>query len=129
VTLLYAPEINCIALVGALRDGEPGFAVLRLAAIGGTLLLFMGLGRVGRVVEGLRAGGLAPETPAAAISRGTLPDQEVVRTTLEGLASAAAGLAGPTLLVVGDVAALEVVPAIPELDALPDAAEMLVTHH
>ena len=23
-----APEINCIALVGALRDGEPGFAVL-----------------------------------------------------------------------------------------------------
>jgi ferredoxin-nitrite reductase len=24
----FAPEINCIALVGALRDGEPGFAVL-----------------------------------------------------------------------------------------------------
>ena len=79
----------------------------RLAAIGGTLVLFMGLGRVGRVVEGLLAGGLPPETPAAAVSRGTLPDQEVARTTLGELASAAAGLAGPTLLVVGDVAALE----------------------
>lgn len=82
----------------------------RLAAIGGTLLLFMGLGRVGRVVDGLLAGGLPPETPAAAISRGTLPDQEVARTTLAQLASATAGLAGPTLLVVGDVAALELLP-------------------
>lgn len=79
----------------------------RLAAIGGTLILFMGLGRVGRVVEGLLAGGLPPETPAAAISGGTLPDQEVARTTLAQLAPATAGLAGPTLLVVGDVAALE----------------------
>jgi uroporphyrin-III C-methyltransferase len=79
----------------------------RLAAVGGTLVLFMGLGRVGRVVDGLLAGGLPPGTPAAAISRGTLPDQEIVRTTLEQLASATAGLAGPALLVIGDVAALE----------------------
>ena len=79
----------------------------RLAAIGGTLILFMGLGRVERVVEGLLAAGLPPETPTAAISRGSLPDQEVVKTTLARLASATAGLASPTLLVIGDVAALE----------------------
>jgi uroporphyrin-III C-methyltransferase len=79
----------------------------RLAAIGGTLLLFMGLGRVERVVEGLLAAGLSPETPAAAISRGTLADQEVARTTLRHLASATSGLAGPALLVVGEVAALD----------------------
>ena len=69
----------------------------------------MGLGRVERVVAGLLAGGLPPDTPAAAISRGTLPDQEVVRSTLVHLAAAAAGLAGPALLVIGDVAALELV--------------------
>ena len=86
-------------------DGEPDYA--RLAAIGGTLILFMGLGRVERVVAGLLAAGLPAQTPAAAISRGTLPDQEVRRTTLAHLASAAAGLAGPALLVVGEVAALE----------------------
>ena len=78
----------------------------RLAAIGGTLVLFMGLGRLDRVVGGLLAAGMPPETPAAAISRGTLPDQEVVRTTLHQLPGAAAGLAGPALIVVGDVAAL-----------------------
>jgi uroporphyrin-III C-methyltransferase len=79
----------------------------RLAASGGTLVLFMGLGRVEHVVAGLLAAGLSPDTPAAAVSRGTLPDQEVARTTLEQLAAASAGLAGPTLLVIGDVAALE----------------------
>ena len=79
----------------------------RLAAIGGTLILFMGLGRVERVVDGLLAAGLPPDTPAAAVSRGTLPDQEVVRATLARLAAATTGLASPTLLVIGDVAALE----------------------
>jgi uroporphyrin-III C-methyltransferase len=79
----------------------------RLAAIGGTLILFMGLGRVGRVVDGLVAAGMAPNTPAAAVSRGTLPDQEVVRAPLRHLAAATVGLASPTLLVIGDVAALE----------------------
>jgi siroheme synthase len=79
----------------------------RLAAIGGTLILFMGLGRVERVVAGLVAAGLPPDTPAAAISRGTLPDQEVAKTTLARLASATAGMASPTLLIIGDVAALE----------------------
>jgi uroporphyrin-III C-methyltransferase len=81
----------------------------RLAAIGGTLILFMGLGRVERVVEGLLAAGLPPDTPAAAISRGTLPDQDVARTTLAHLSTASTGLAGPALLVIGDVAALELV--------------------
>jgi len=84
--------------------GDADYA--RLAAIGGTLVLFMGLGRVARVVDGLLAAGMSPETPAAAISRGTLPDQEVVRTTLQQLAGATAKLAGPALIVVGDVAAL-----------------------
>ena len=79
----------------------------RLAAIGGTLILFMGLGRVERVVDGLIAAGLPAETPAAAVSRGTLPDQEVVRAPLRHLAAAATGLLGPALLVIGDVAALE----------------------
>jgi uroporphyrinogen III methyltransferase/synthase len=81
----------------------------RLAAIGGTLILFMGLGRIERVVDGLLAAGLPPDTPAAAISRGTLPDQNVARTTLAHLSTASTGLAGPALLVIGDVAALELV--------------------
>jgi uroporphyrin-III C-methyltransferase len=84
--------------------GDADYA--RLAAIGGTLVLFMGLGRLEQVAARLLAAGMPPQTPAAAISRGTLPDQEVVRTTLQQLGAAAAGLAGPALIVVGDVAAL-----------------------
>ena len=86
-------------------DSEAEYA--RLAAVGGTLILFMGLGRVERVVEGLVAAGLPPDTPAAAISRGTLPDQEVAKTTLAHLASATRGMVSPTLLIIGNVAALE----------------------
>ncbi len=67
----------------------------RLAAIGGTLVLFMGLGRVERVVDGLLAAGMPTDTPAAAISRGTLPDQEVAKTTLANLASAVRGSPAP----------------------------------
>ncbi len=86
-------------------DGEAEYE--RLAAAGGTLVLFMGGGRVGRVVRGLVAAGLDPATPAAAISRGTRPDQEVVRSTLAELPAATTGLPTPTLLVIGDVAALD----------------------
>jgi len=91
----------------------------RLAAAGGTLILFMGLGRVEHVVAGLLNAGLSPDTPAAAVSRGTLPDQEVARTTLDQLGSASAGLAGPTLLVIGDVAALELLPSTSPARAEP----------
>jgi len=62
---------------------------------------------------------LSPDTPAAAVSRGTLPDQEVARTTLDQLGSASAGLAGPTLLVIGDVAALELLPSTSPARAEP----------
>jgi uroporphyrinogen III methyltransferase/synthase len=96
----------------------------RLAAIGGTLILFMGLGRAERVVAGLVAAGVPPETPAAAISRGTLPEQQTRRTTLAHLASAAAGLAGPALFVIGDVAALELLERAGEA-AAPTAAGRL----
>lgn len=85
----------------------------RLAAIGGTLVLFMGLGRVERVAAGLLAAGLPPTTPAAVVSRGTLPDQDVVRTTLDLLGPAVSGLPGPALLVIGDVAALQLLEPVP----------------
>lgn len=98
--------------IASCRGADGGDAdYARLAAIGGTLVLFMGLGRVERVAEGLLAAGLPPETPAAAISRGTLADQEVARTTLSDLATATAGLSGPTLLIIGEVAALELLPS------------------
>lgn len=80
---------------------EPDYG--QLAAAGGTLVLFMGLQRLPQLCAGLTEAGLPPTTPAAVVSRGTLPDQEVVTATLAALPEAAAGLASPALVVVGDV--------------------------
>ena len=77
-----------------------------LAQAPGTLVLFMALAALPRIASGLIARGKDPATPAAAISRGTLPGQRVVLSTLALLPGAAAGLAQPALVVVGDVVSL-----------------------
>ena len=84
--------------------GEPDYAAL--AAAGGTLVLFMGLERLGCLCHGLVAAGLPASTPATVISRGTLPDQESVSGSLADLAKRGAGLESPALVVVGEVVAV-----------------------
>ena len=77
-----------------------------LARAGGTIVLFMALGRLAEIADGLVAHGLAPDTPAAVISSGTTSAQESVAAPLEEIAAAGAELAPPALFVVGDVVAL-----------------------
>jgi siroheme synthase len=66
----------------------------------------MGLGAVADVAAGLIAAGRDPETPAAVIERGTLPEQRVVTAPLGELADAADTCSPPALIVVGDVVSL-----------------------
>ena len=77
-----------------------------LAAAPGTLVFFMGLAGLPAIVDGLVCHGVDPATPAAVISRGTLPEQEVVTGDLADIVGSAAGLESPALLVIGDVVAL-----------------------
>jgi uroporphyrin-III C-methyltransferase len=93
-----------IATAHAADGAEPDYETL--ARVGGTLVLFMGLARIEAVARGLVAGGMSAETPAAVVSRGTLPDQETVTAPLAELPERAAGLCGPALVVVGDVVTL-----------------------
>ena len=76
-----------------------------LAKAGGTLVILMGAGRIGEIAERLVDGGLAPETPVAAVRNGTRPDQRSVRATLATVAEA--GVQAPAAVVVGEVAALD----------------------
>jgi len=76
-----------------------------LAAVGGTLVILMGVVHRGEIAARLLAAGMAPSTPVAGIRWGTRPGQTTVRTTLEGLA--AAPLEPPATLVIGSVAALD----------------------
>ena len=84
--------------------GEPDYDAL--ARTGGTLVLFMGLGRLAELAVGLINAGLDADTPAAVISRGTRVDQKVSTAALGEIAEAAAGLRSPALLVVGEVVQL-----------------------
>ena len=88
---------------GRSADGE---VELDRVAAGETLVLFMALNQLDSLCERLLALGLDPATPAAVISRGTCPDQEVVVADVSGIARAAAGLPGPALVVVGEVVGL-----------------------
>lgn len=75
------------------------------ARLGGTIVILMGVGRIGKIVDRLLAGGLAPDTPAAAIRWGTRPEQHTVRSTLAGIVDE--DLASPSVIVVGQVAAMD----------------------
>jgi len=83
------------------NGGEPDYA--SLAAAGGTIVLFMGLERLERLCRGLVAAGLPSSTPAAVVSRGTLPEQESVTGTLRDVAELAEPLESPALVVIGGV--------------------------
>ena len=93
-----------IATAHAADGSPPDYA--SLVAAGGTLVLFMGLGRLRELADGLIRAGMAAATPAAVVSRGTLPDQEIATATLDEIADVAGDLPGPALVVIGDVVAL-----------------------
>jgi len=88
----------------AADGGEPDWR--SLAQVGGTLVVFMGLGRLAATTRALIEGGAAPSTPAAVVSQGTRPGARTVSAPLAEIAAEAQGLSSPALLVVGEVVAL-----------------------
>ncbi len=76
-----------------------------LAALGGTLVVLMGVKALPEFTQRLTAGGLSATTPAAVIQEGTTPQQRTVVGTLENIAerAASAGLTSPALTVIGSV--------------------------
>jgi uroporphyrinogen III methyltransferase/synthase len=79
-----------------------------LARTGGTIVLYMGVKTLSRIATALIAGGLSPDTPAAAVQWGTLAKQRTVTATLSTLADVVAreGLDAPVITVIGKVVEL-----------------------
>jgi uroporphyrin-III C-methyltransferase/precorrin-2 dehydrogenase/sirohydrochlorin ferrochelatase len=87
------------------QDGEePDWA--SLAASNQTLVIYMGLIGSPTITQRLIAHGRRPETPVALIERGTTPEQRVLRGTLQELPELAKDARSPSLIVIGEVAAL-----------------------
>ncbi|MGQ9903505.1 MAG: precorrin-4 C(11)-methyltransferase [Anaerolineae bacterium] len=53
-----------------------------LSTHGASLVIFLSAGLIDEVVEALRQGGYAPDTPIAVVQRASWPDQRIVRGTL-----------------------------------------------
>jgi uroporphyrin-III C-methyltransferase len=77
----------------------------QLAATPGTLVVFMGLGRLAEIATRLIEAGRDPDEPAAVLSQLSWPGAEVRAASLETIADAARGLASPAVAVIGAVAA------------------------
>ena len=73
-----------------------------------TVVVYMGLATLPMLCAQLIAHGLAAETPAATVVRGTLPDQEVIAGQLDNVADRVAktGSTGPATTIIGRVAGL-----------------------
>lgn len=97
-------------LSGHSAEGAPG---------GNTLVIYMGASEAAAVRDRLLDAGTDPTTPVAIVENGTRPDERVSTGQLSDLARLAAshirGDAGPSLIIVGEVAALAAVAGQPLL--------------
>jgi uroporphyrin-III C-methyltransferase len=93
-------------VTGHRQHGETPVNWRALAQVGGTVVVLMGVAQRGQIADELMAGGLAGDTPVAAIHRATTGAQSVQRCRLDALAGAA--VRSPATLVIGAVAALDV---------------------
>lgn len=98
-------------------DKMPDFAAL--AKERDTLVFLMGKANAAAAAEGLIAGGMDPETPAAAVSSAGSAKMQALRGKLRELPQMAAALEAPLVLVVGSVCALDL--------RAPCAGRMVVT--
>lgn len=98
-------------------DGGPDWAAL--ARVRHTLVVYMGLGAAGAIAGRLIGGGMDAGMPVAVIENGTRPEQRLFAGRLGDLADLVANnaVAGPALIIVGEVAALADAGTLVELAA------------
>ncbi|MFO1317569.1 MAG: uroporphyrinogen-III C-methyltransferase [Burkholderiales bacterium] len=110
IPLTHRDHAQAVTFVtGHLKDGSMNLDWRALARPRHTLVVYMGLMGLPILARELIAHGLAPGTPAAVVQHATTPSQRVVAGTLAELPAlaTAARLEPPTLIVVGDVVALQ----------------------
>ena len=111
VPVTHRNDASAVALVTAHEDPEKPESALdwhALAAFPGTLVLYMGVGRLADTAARLVAAGRPPDEPVAVVERGTLPRQRTVSGSLRDIAErvAEAGVRPPAITVLGPVARL-----------------------
>ncbi|MEZ5915879.1 MAG: uroporphyrinogen-III C-methyltransferase, partial [Parvularculaceae bacterium] len=87
-------------------DGEPDINWKALAALGHTIVVYMGVGKAGAISRAMLENGASPATPVAVVEKGTTAQQKILKGRLEELERLieAGGVEGPAVLVIGEVA-------------------------
>jgi uroporphyrinogen III methyltransferase/synthase len=109
IPVTHRDDASAVAFVTGHEDpAKPGSTIdwEALAAFPGTLVVYMGVKRLGEIAERLIASGRDGAEPAAVVERGTTAAQRTVATTLAELPAAAAeaGVAPPAIVLIGPVA-------------------------
>jgi uroporphyrin-III C-methyltransferase len=111
-----AQAVTFVTGHAAMKDGEAGEPDLDWSVLSRpnhTLVVYMGVTTAGMLARRLIDAGRQASTPVLIVENASRPDERRVLTRLAELPKAAAGLDGPALLVIGEVAALaEVEPLI-----------------
>jgi len=78
-------------------------------AKGGTIVIYMGVGEIEKIVGQLTKNGMPAETPAAVIERGTFPTQKYVSSALQQLPETVRekNIKPPALFIIGEVVSLQ----------------------
>lgn len=99
---------TCLFTTGHLKDGSLDLDWPSLVRPNQTVVIYMGLGALGEIARQLVQHGMAANTPAAIIEKGTTRQQKVVAGTLDTLPDLVRtlGLKSPCLIIVGQVVAL-----------------------
>lgn len=85
-------------------ETQVDWGALARSARTGTVVLYMGVKTLPSIAHALIAGGLSPDTPAAAVQWGTHPKQRTVVATVRTLATQATaeGLTAPVITIIGN---------------------------
>jgi len=110
IPVTHRDDASAVAFVTGHEDpSKDGSAIDwdSLARFPGTLVLYMGVKRVGEIVARLIAAGRRADEPAAVVERGTMPAQRTVQARLAELPDAVtrARIKPPAIVLTGKVAA------------------------
>lgn len=105
---LTLPEVSQTVIITRLAGRTPvpdRERLSEIARIGATLVIYLSVSMVEKVVEELLMGAYTPETPVAVVARASWPDEQVVEGTLFDIAAKVkkAGIGKQALILVGDV--------------------------
>ena len=111
IPLTHRGTSSSVAFVTGHEDPTKGTNAVhwnKLAGAVDTIVIMMGLGRIGQICARLVEGGLDQATPVAVIQEGTTPKQVTVKGTLGDIADIVSreGIRAPAIIIVGHVVGL-----------------------